>query len=45
MFWVWIGVAMLAIVALTMVGAAMARRNPDTEWEKREDRPIIGHDH
>ena len=45
MFWVWVGVAVLIIVALTLIGAALARSNPDTSWEAREDRPIIGHDH
>jgi hypothetical protein len=36
----WFLVAVGAVVALTLLGAAMARRNPGTAWEGHEDRPI-----
>lgn len=41
----WFLVAVGAVVALTLIGAMMVRRNPDTTWEKHEDRPIIGEHH
>lgn len=30
------------VVALTFFGACMVKRNPGTDWEKREDRPMFG---
>jgi hypothetical protein len=42
MFWLGIAVATAAIGLLTWFGANMVRRNPDTAWEKHEDRPIVG---
>lgn len=33
-------IAVAVIVGLTLVGAFIARRNPDTDWEAHEDRPI-----
>ncbi len=36
----WILVACGVIVALTLLGAMMARRNPDTAWERHEDTPL-----
>lgn len=42
MFWVVISIAALIVVALTLVGAAMARSNPGTDWQAKEDRPFIG---
>jgi hypothetical protein len=41
----WFLVAVGAVIALTLVGAAMARRNPDTAWEAREDHPIMPDGH
>lgn len=37
----WFLVAVGGIVALTLVGAMMTRRNPDTSWEDKEDRPVL----
>lgn len=39
----WFLVAVGIIVALTLVGAMMVRRNPDTAWERREDTPMFDH--
>ncbi len=36
----WFLGAVAIIVMLTLVGALMVRRNPDTAWEVHEDRPI-----
>lgn len=36
----WFLVAVGVVVALTLLGASMVRRNPDTAWEEHEDRPI-----
>ena len=36
----WFLVAVGAVVALTLLGAALVRANPDTAWEKREDTPL-----
>jgi len=33
-------VAVAIIVGLTLLGAVMTRRNPDTDWERNEDKPI-----
>lgn len=33
-------IAVAVIVGLTLVGAFIARRNPGTDWEQHEDRPI-----
>lgn len=41
----WFLVAVSVVVALTVIGAYMVRRNPDTQWEGREDRPIGPFDH
>lgn len=41
----WFLVAVGAVIALTLIGAMMVRRNPDTRWEKHEDYPIIGDPH
>jgi hypothetical protein len=30
------------VLGLTFLGAFMVKRNPDTDWEDREDRPIFG---
>lgn len=38
-------IAVGIIVALTLLGAFIARRAPGTAWEEREDRPFMGHDH
>ena len=43
MFWlVFIG-AIAVLGLLTLLGASLTRRSPGTDWEKQEDRPIIGH--
>ena len=42
MFWLGIAVAAAVIGLLTWLGARMVQRNPDTAWEKHEDRPIVG---
>jgi hypothetical protein len=36
----WFLVAVAIIVGLTILGAYVARREPGTEWEEREDRPM-----
>lgn len=36
----WFLVAAGIIIALTLLGAMMTRRNPDTAWERREDTPM-----
>ncbi|MBL8536232.1 MAG: hypothetical protein JNM59_02380 [Hyphomonadaceae bacterium] len=41
----WFLVAVAAVVALTLIGAAMVRRDPDTAWEKREDHPVLTDGH
>ncbi len=41
----WFLVAVVIIVGLTLLGALMSRRNPDTEWERHEDRPVGPFDH
>ena len=33
-------IAVAIIVALTLLGAFISRRNPGTDWEQHEDRPI-----
>ncbi|MGE0827750.1 MAG: hypothetical protein AB7O04_00160 [Hyphomonadaceae bacterium] len=45
MFWLGVVAAVAIIGLLVLIGAWMVRRNPDTAWEKHEDRPIIGEDH
>jgi hypothetical protein len=40
MFFVWFLVACAIIVALAVVGGMMARHNPGTAWENREDMPM-----
>lgn len=35
-------IAVGVVVALTFLGAFLAKRNPDTDWEEREDRPLFG---
>jgi hypothetical protein len=42
MFWLGVAVFVAVIGLLTWLGAMLVRRNPDTAWEEREDRPIIG---
>jgi hypothetical protein len=42
MFWLGIVGAVAIVSLLTLVGAALVRRNPDTAWEQYEDRPMIG---
>lgn len=42
MFWLGFIAAVGLVGLLTLVGAAMAHRNPDTDWERHEDRPILG---
>ncbi|MBY0564697.1 MAG: hypothetical protein K2P58_10965 [Hyphomonadaceae bacterium] len=37
----WFLVAVGVVVALTLVGAMMTRRNPDTAWERKEDNAIL----
>jgi hypothetical protein len=41
----WFLVAVGIVIGLTLLGAIMVRRNPDTQWERHEDRPIIGDHH
>jgi len=36
----WFLVAVGLVVGLTLLGAFMVRRNPDTSWEGNEDRPM-----
>jgi type VI protein secretion system component VasF len=36
----WFLVAAGIIVGLTLLGAVMTRRNPDTAWERHEDTPM-----
>ncbi len=36
----WFLVAAGIVVGLTLLGAMMTRRNPDTGWERREDTPL-----
>jgi hypothetical protein len=36
----WFLVAVAIVVALTILGAYITRREPGTEWEEREDRPV-----
>ena len=40
-------IAVAIVFGLTVLGALIATRNPGTDWEAHEDRPIIGphHDH
>lgn len=38
-------IAVGLVVGLTLIGAFMTRRNPDTDWEAREDRPMGPGDH
>lgn len=40
----WFLVAVFVVVALSLLGAGIARRNPGTAWETHEDRPIGPHD-
>ncbi|MGE0045230.1 MAG: hypothetical protein AB7J28_08145 [Hyphomonadaceae bacterium] len=42
MFWLVMLGVLAILVLLTLVGAMMVRRNPDTAWEKDEDRPMLG---
>lgn len=42
MFWLVMLGVLAVMVLLTLFGAWMVRRNPDTAWEKHEDRPIVG---
>jgi hypothetical protein len=42
MFWLGFAVAVAVICLLTWIGAEMVRRNPDTAWERHEDRPMFG---
>lgn len=37
-FWFLVSVAI--VVGLTLLGASVSRRNPDTDWERHEDRPV-----
>jgi hypothetical protein len=43
----WFLVVVGVVVALTLLGAWMAQRNPDTAWERHEDTPVVpdGHGH
>lgn len=36
----WFLVAAGGIVALTLLGVALVKRNPGTAWQEHEDRPI-----
>lgn len=36
----WFLVAVAIVIGLTLLGAFIARRDPGTNWEGREDRPI-----
>jgi hypothetical protein len=36
----WFLVAVAIVIGLTLLGAFIARRDPGTNWEQREDRPI-----
>lgn len=36
----WFLVAVALVIGLTLLGAFIARRDPGTNWEGREDRPI-----
>ncbi|MBL8548563.1 MAG: hypothetical protein JNJ73_01155 [Hyphomonadaceae bacterium] len=45
MFWLVILGSAVIIGLLTLVGAAMVRRDPGTDWERYEDRPMIGPEH
>jgi hypothetical protein len=42
MFWLGFISAAAVVGILTLVGAAMVRRDPGTQWETHEDRPIVG---
>jgi len=41
-FWVFVVIFVVAICALTWLGAVLVKKNPDTDWEKNEDHPVIG---
>lgn len=47
MFWLTALGAFAILALLVLLGGWLANRNPDTAWERHEDRPIIGggHDH
>lgn len=42
MFFLWFAVAVVVIGLLSVLGAFISRRAPGTDWEKHEDRPLIG---
>jgi hypothetical protein len=42
MFWLGFVAAVAIVSLLTLVGAAMSRRNPGTDWQSREDHPMLG---
>ncbi|MBI1185761.1 MAG: hypothetical protein GC206_00210 [Alphaproteobacteria bacterium] len=42
-FWLFVAGLVIVIGILSVIGAMMVRKNPDTAWEKREDHPVIGH--
>ena len=41
----WFLVAVGIVVGLTLLGAYVARQEPGTEWEEREDRPVSPWEH
>lgn len=42
-FWLLVAGFVIVIALLSVIGAMMVRKNPDTAWEKQEDHPFIGH--
>jgi hypothetical protein len=42
MFWLGVIGSVVMVCLLTAVGAALVRRNPGTDWESHEDRPVLG---
>jgi hypothetical protein len=42
MFWLGFVAAVVVVCLLTLFGAALVRRNPGTQWQHDEDRPLLG---
>ncbi|NWG54225.1 MAG: hypothetical protein HXY28_10940 [Hydrogenophilaceae bacterium] len=42
-FWLFVAGFVIVIGILSVIGAMMVQKNPDTAWEEKEDHPFIGH--
>lgn len=42
-FWLFVAGFVIVIGTLSVIGAMMVQKNPDTAWEEKEDHPFIGH--